>query len=81
MITYILINIAVALIFGLDKYKAIHKLWRIPEKVLLALTLLAPWGALGGMRFFHHKTLHKQFDFAVLLGLLLHSYFWFKLPR
>lgn len=81
MTYYILMNIAVALIFGLDKYKAIHKQWRIPEKVLLSLTLLAPWGALGGMRFFRHKTLHTQFQLMVLFALLAHSYFWFKLPR
>lgn len=31
----ILINIITFVIYALDKYKAVHHLWRIPEKTLI----------------------------------------------
>lgn len=50
-------NAAAFLLMGLDKYKAVHNLWRISEKALFAFPLLggAPGGTLG-MLLFHHKT-------------------------
>ena len=43
--------------YGIDKYRAKHDKWRIPEKTLMLLALLG--GAIGaflGMKAFHHKT-------------------------
>lgn len=47
---------------GIDKYKAKHGLWRIPEKTLFAIAIIGgSIGSILGMRFFHHKTKHKSF--------------------
>ena len=65
-------NIAVMLIYGLDKLKAKKGAWRIPEKTLLLLALLlgAP-GALIGMELFRHKTKHRLFTIGVPVCFLL----------
>lgn len=75
------INIVAFLAFGLDKLKAKADAWRIPEKTLLGLAVIGgSVGAILGMRFFRHKTRHKQFSVGlplilavqvVLLALLL----------
>ena len=36
----ILINIITFVIYALDKYKAVHHLWRIPEKTLIFLAII-----------------------------------------
>ena len=36
----ILINIITFVIYALDKYKAVHHLWRIPEKTLIFLAVI-----------------------------------------
>ena len=64
---------------GIDKYRAKHDKWRIPEKTLLLLALLG--GAIGaflGMKAFHHKTQHTKFGLIIpLLALLqLAAVFW-----
>ena len=71
----ITVNAAAFLLFGIDKYKAKHHLWRIPERVLLGAAVLggAP-GAIAGMTVFHHKTKHKKFRYglpAILAAQLL----------
>lgn len=58
----LLINILGFLLMGLDKWKARHHKWRIPEKTLFAAALLG--GSLGsilGMQIFRHKTKHTAF--------------------
>lgn len=89
MITIVLIcwmmfwNILAFVLYGLDKYKAKRKQWRIPEKVLLGAAFASgAFGAFLGMRFFHHKTKHLWFVvgvpvacvlwFVVLLYVLMH---------
>ena len=78
-----LINIAAFIIMGVDKYKAVHKKWRIPERTLFIFVILG--GSLGGicgMYAFRHKTLHKKFVFGfpailivqIVLGILIHLY-------
>ncbi|MBE6702155.1 MAG: DUF1294 domain-containing protein [Ruminococcaceae bacterium] len=57
-------------LYGLDKYKAKRKLWRIPEKVLLGCSFLG--GAIGGtvaMSLFRHKTKHWYFWAVNIIGL------------
>lgn len=57
--------------FGIDKYRARHEQWRIPESTLLMLSFFG--GAIGafvGMRLFHHKTQHKKFTILVPLFAL-----------
>ena len=60
------INFITFIVYGIDKYKAKKSKWRISEKTLLLLAIIGgSIGALLGIRFFHHKTLHKKFKYGV----------------
>lgn len=60
------ISIVTFVVFGIDKYKATHKKWRIPEATLLGLAIIGgSLGALAGMKVWHHKTLHPQFKYGI----------------
>lgn len=89
--TYILLyllamNLLLFAVMGIDKYKAKHQLWRIPERTLFVLAAIG--GSLGGilgMRIFHHKTLHPQFRYGfpaililqlILAGFLVYHFFF-----
>ena len=62
----ILINIATFIVYGLDKYFAIHDMWRISEKALIALAVAGgSIGAYVAMFTFRHKTRHKNFTIGV----------------
>lgn len=64
----LLINIITFVVYGIDKWKAQKKRWRISEKMLLFLAIIGgSVGALAGMYTFHYKTLHKKFTFGVPL--------------
>ena len=69
LVVYYLIgvNLLTFIAYGIDKYKARHKQWRITEASLLLLVILA----LLAMRLFHHKTLHKKFRYGVPAILLI----------
>ena len=68
----IVINIITLVMFGIDKWKAKHNKWRIPEATLLTFSAVGgSIGALCGMRLFHHKTLHKKFYIGVPIILVL----------
>ena len=70
-IIYVMSIITFAL-FGWDKHKAVYNKRRIPEFILLLASFLAgAFGALCGMIFFRHKTLHKMFIVCVPLFLFL----------
>ena len=69
-------NILSFALMGADKSFAKKRMWRIPEKVLFAMTILG--GSLGGvlgMQLFRHKTKHLSFVivfplcFAVYCGI------------
>lgn len=67
------LNIVAFAAFGIDKWKAQHNKWRIPESTLLLLALLGgAIGAYAGMKVFHHKTKHKKFTILVPLFVILH---------
>ena len=58
----VIMNILGVAVMGIDKYKAQHKLWRIPEKTLFLVSILG--GSIGtwaGMYLFRHKTKHWYF--------------------
>ena len=62
MLYVVIMNILGVVVMGIDKYKAQHKLWRIPEKTLFLVSILG--GSIGtwaGMYLFHHKTKHWYF--------------------
>lgn len=65
IILYLLINGIVFLIYGLDKWKASHHRWRIPEHTLMLAAVFGVFGAYGGMHFFHHKTHKPKFYIGV----------------
>ncbi|HWT75042.1 MAG TPA: DUF1294 domain-containing protein [Mobilitalea sp.] len=57
---------------GIDKYKAIKKTWRIPERTLISIALLGGGiGSLLGMLFYHHKTKHIKFTILLPITAVL----------
>jgi len=72
-ITYLfIINLLGFFIMLIDKQRAIHKEWRIPEKTLLGISILGGTiGMLIGMSSFRHKTKHKKFTIGVPFILLI----------
>lgn len=73
----IVMNILLFVFMGLDKYKAIHHQFRIPERVLLLLSILGgSIGGLLGMFIFHHKTNKMIFKLGYPLILLSHIVFF-----
>lgn len=65
----IIMNVLEFALMTADKYRAIHRKWRIPEKVLLLMAVLG--GGLGGllaMLLVHHKT--KHWYFVLLMPLM-----------
>ena len=68
-----IINAVSFVLMLIDKIKAKHHRWRIPERVLLGVSFIG--GSLGGiigMYLFRHKTLHKRFSIGIPLMLLAH---------
>ncbi|MEA4894745.1 MAG: DUF1294 domain-containing protein [Oscillospiraceae bacterium] len=58
-----IINVVSCTAMFMDKYRAQHQKWRIPEKTLFTFALFG--GSLGGiigMYAFRHKTRHKKFS-------------------
>lgn len=67
IIYYLLtINLLTFVTYGIDKYKARHKHWRVREASLLLLAVLggSP-AALLAMYLFCHKTQHNKFRYGV----------------
>lgn len=72
LIYFLAINFFGFLIMLIDKQRAIHKEWRIPEKTLLGVSGLGgSIGMLIGMSSFRHKTKHKKFTIGVPFILLM----------
>lgn len=83
LIAYVIWNIVVMLVFGLDKLLAKMDAWRISEKTLFMLAaLLGAAGAWAGMRIFRHKTRHNSFVYGIpLLALVNLAAVYFILYR
>ncbi|MCD8050932.1 MAG: DUF1294 domain-containing protein [Clostridiales bacterium] len=63
-----LVNILAWGLFWLDKTLAIHHMRRVPEAVLLTVSLLGGWlGSLLSMYTWHHKTRKKKFTIGIPL--------------
>ena len=72
LLPLVAVNLIAFALFGIDKYKARHDLWRIPEKTLFLFALLGgSVGAFLGMKFFRHKTKHKRFSIGLPLIFML----------
>ncbi len=71
-ILYALANAIVFVIYGFDKLKAIRNRYRIPEKTLLGLGIIGPFGGALGMLGFRHKIRKWKFRIIISLGIILH---------
>lgn len=73
IIYYLLaINAVAFFAYGIDKLKARKGWWRIPEATLLLLAIIG--GSIGawlGMKVWHHKTMHRKFQYGLPVILLL----------
>ena len=72
IIYLIIINIIAFLSMLIDKKKAEHGKWRIPESTLLTMALIG--GSIGeiiGMYLFHHKTKKWRFYIGVPIMIIL----------
>ena len=57
----IIINIITFALYGLDKWRAMTRQWRIREKTLIGGSI----GAMIGMTVFHHKTRKWYFKLGI----------------
>lgn len=74
IIYFIVWNILVASVYGIDKNKAQRGAWRIPEKTLLLLAFIGGGiGAFCGMHIFHHKTKKNLFKIGVPLCIVANA--------
>ena len=61
-----IITVVTFFAYGIDKWKAQHNRWRIPESVLLGLAAIGgSVGAWLGMQVWRHKTQHRKFKYGV----------------
>ena len=67
-----LINLTAFLAFGIDKWKAKHHRWRIPEATLMSVAALGgSVGSLVGMYTVRHKTKHIKFTVGIPVILVV----------
>ncbi|PCS01354.1 DUF1294 domain-containing protein [Lactococcus fujiensis] len=72
LIAFAFYNIIVFAFYAIDKYKAIHHLWRIPERVLILLAVFGGGiGAFLGGQICHHKTRKSYFWISWIVGLIV----------
>ena len=81
MIWYLVgINIITFIIYGIDKYNAVHKKYRVSEYNLFILSVLGgPIGAVIGMRTFQHKTRKILFWVFNIICLTVWAYLIIKI--
>ena len=68
LIYLVAMNVVTFFMYGIDKWKAKRSKWRISEATLMGLAVIG--GSIGawlGMRVWHHKTMHKKFQFGIPL--------------
>lgn len=69
----ICVNLFAFICFGLDKYKAIRRKWRISESFLLSLSVIGgAFGGLLGMILFRHKIRKPMFLVVVPLSAVFY---------
>lgn len=71
IILFLIVNIVVFAMYGIDKWKAIHHKWRIPEATLIGAAVFGVVGALLGMIVFHHKVRKPKFYISVPFIMIL----------
>ena len=72
-IYFLIINLITFLAFLIDKRKAVHNKYRIPENVLISLCIIGGFiGAMSSMIIFKHKLYKKKFTITVPLISLVY---------
>ncbi|MCU0867149.1 MAG: DUF1294 domain-containing protein [Planctomycetes bacterium] len=75
----LVVNVATALVFGFDKWRARRNGRRVPERKLLWLVFATGWiGAWAAMALFRHKTVKQPFRRLALLWTVVNP-FWLLL--
>ena len=78
LIIYILLNLFVFFLYGIDKWKAIHHKWRISEAALLIAGVFGNFGAAAGMLLFRHKIRKPKFYLGLpVIGTLEIALLWY----
>ena len=73
LIYLIVMNLIGLAVMAMDKSKARHHAWRIPEKTLFLVSILGgSVGTWAGMYLFHHKTKHWYFVKGMPLIFFIH---------
>ena len=67
LLIWLILNAIVFCTYGIDKWKAKHDRWRIPERTLIFGAVLGVIGAGLGMMVFHHKVRKPKFSVGVPL--------------
>ena len=72
---FLVLSILTFLLFDYDKNAARMNQWRIPEKVLLGLSILGgAAGGLLGMQVFRHKTRKNYFWIILIAAACVHLF-------
>ncbi len=67
----VIVNIIAFLMYGIDKFLAVKQKFRIPEARLIFIAFIGgAFGALLGMKLFHHKTLKAKFKLVPFFFVL-----------
>lgn len=70
LIYFGIMNLLGLIVMGVDKWKAKHNVWRIPEKTIFLVSILGgSVGTWAGMYLFRHKTKHWYFVVGMPLVL------------
>ena len=76
------VNILAFILFGTDKYKAVHHRWRISERTLFTTAIIGgSLGSIAGMYAFRHKTKHASFTMGMPAILLIQLALYYLLTR
>ena len=70
---YLAVNVLVFFLYGADKWKAVHRRWRISEAMLIGAAVFGVFGAFLGMIIWHHKTKKPKFYIGIPVILFLEA--------
>ena len=80
MLYFVIINLLSFLLFCLDKRKAIKHKYRIPEYILIAISIIGGcFGSLLGMMLWHHKNRKIKFIIIIPITCLIWLYIILKI--
>ena len=66
------VNALTFLLYGMDKYQAKKGRWRKSEATLLMMSVIGgSIGAWAGMHIWHHKTMHKKFNYGIPVIIIM----------